>query len=161
MSDKGTNKRGRGAPTKYKHEYCSAVIECMKHGKSLAAFAAQVGVGREVVWKWRKKYVDFDNACRLGIEASQAWWELLATAVASGAASEHKTYKRANSGMVMFMMSRRFPDYYAKNRNIIEEDKSKEAEDDGVRLLAREDRHRLIDKYKKMIEELEGADYYD
>jgi transposase-like protein len=150
-----------GAPSKYKADYCAMIIDCMGQGKSLAAFAAQIGVGREVLWKWRKRHTEFDNACKIAIDASQTWWELLAMAVASGAASEHKTYKKANSGMVMFMMSRRFPDYYNKTKNIIEDAENHKGpdEDDGVRLLSREERRRLIDKHKRMIEDLE--DDYD
>lgn len=111
-----------GRPSSYKERYCEAVIDHLRQGKSLAAFAALIGTHREVVWKWRQKYVDFDNACLTGLEHSQVWWENLAAAVATGkvmdieqdAASPNfgkPKLPHTNPGMIMFLMKQRFSDY--------------------------------------------------
>lgn len=107
-----------GRPTAYKPEYCQQVIEHMKGGLSIASFAVSVGVSRETLWKWGRRYPEFRNACEIAKDASQIWFEKLALAIASG---QHKTlkddkgvarYKDANPGMLMFLMSRRFRDYH-------------------------------------------------
>lgn len=106
-----------GRPSGYKPEYCQLVIDHMKNGMSIAAFAASVGVSRKTIWKWGKDHPEFCNACEVAKETAQIWFERLALAIASG---QHKTlkddkgiarYKDANPGMVMFLMSRRFSDY--------------------------------------------------
>lgn len=112
-----TTKPGR--PSSYKPEYCDLVIELMSKGASIAAVAAELKVARAQIFKWGEEYPEFRSACDAGKELAQQWWEKLAGGVASGAASTHAVHKKANHGMIMFLMSRRFPDYYAKNQSDI------------------------------------------
>lgn len=103
-----------GRPSKYQKKYCDLVIEIMREGKSLVAVAAEIGVSRKILNDWQVRYPDFREACDVGKALSQAWWEKLATMVAVGA--HHNTrYAKANYGMIQFLISRRFPDYYAKS----------------------------------------------
>jgi hypothetical protein len=104
-----------GQPTKYRKAICDEIVEFMATGRSISAFAAEKKLSRDILYRWCERYPEFADAMAAGKEASQRWWEALAMAVASGSAAGHKTYKNANSGMVMFMMSRRFPDYYKKS----------------------------------------------
>lgn len=108
-----------GRPSKYRPEYCELVIELMSKGNSIAAVCAELKVPRKTLLEWAENNDEFRKACEAGKELSQKWWEHLAGGVASGAASTHAVYKKANHGMIMFMMSRRFPDYYAKNQSDI------------------------------------------
>lgn len=106
-----------GRPSGYKPEYCQLVIEHMKSGKSIAAFAAAVGVSRETIWKWGKAHPEFRNACEVAKDTAQIWFETLALLIATGQHKIHvdlkgqKPYANANPSMVMFLMSRRFSDY--------------------------------------------------
>jgi transposase-like protein len=119
MSD---NKKKMGRPSTYKPEYCQIVIEIMSRGESMAAVGAELGVGRSVLMKWREDHHDFLEACETGQALAQKWWEKLAMSVATGHASTHEVYKKANYGMIMFMMSRRFPDYYNKTQTALSVD---------------------------------------
>ena len=114
------NKRGR--PSTYKEEYAELVLDLMSKGQSLASCAAEIGVSQVVLFQWREIHPNFNSACEIGKVLAQQWCERLATGIATGAAASHAVYKRANYGMVQFMMSRRFPDYYAKNRALLEEE---------------------------------------
>lgn len=73
MSD-GTKNLG-GRPSKYKPEYCDAVIAWLKEGKTIASFAASIGVARMTAFTWTKDYPEFGEAVEVAKTASQAWWE--------------------------------------------------------------------------------------
>lgn len=113
-------KKKVGRPSNYKPEFCDLVVELMSQGLSISAVAAEIGVGRQKLLDWQKTNEEFRVACEAGKELAQKWWEDLAMDVATGKASSHEVYKKANHGMIMFMMSRRFPDYYAKNQTMLE-----------------------------------------
>jgi hypothetical protein len=149
----------RGRPTLYKREYCQKVVEMMGQGLSIAAFCSEIGVGRDAVYNWQGQYPEFDLACKAAKEASQRWWEKLAMLIASGKNKDIddkgkalSQYKNANHGMVMFMMGRRFPDYYARKETIIESTSS--SRKDVIRSLSMEERIEFISKYQKLINEL-------
>lgn len=110
-----------GRPSDYRVEYCERVKEIMKTGQSFAAVAAELGVGRPTITHWRHKFPDFDRACSEGEELAQKWWENLAMSVATGYAAGHEVYKKANHGMIMFLMSRRFKDYYSRSHATIQD----------------------------------------
>lgn len=148
-----------GRPTKYKREYCDLVVEMMGQGLSLAAFCSEIKVGRDTVYNWAGQYPEFALACKTGKEAAQRWWEKLAMLIASGKNKDvdekgkpTSQYKNANHGMVMFMMGRRFPDYYARKENIIESESS--SRKDVIKGLSLEERVEFISKYQKLIGEL-------
>jgi hypothetical protein len=142
-----------GRPTKYKEEYCQLIRNFMSGGMSIAACAAEIGVSRKILNDWANRHPNFRVACDAGKEDAQRWWEALAMGVATGANATHDVYKKANHGMIMFMMSRRFPDYYAKNRQITEDGNQSKLEE--MAALTREERLILIGRYKQMIDELE------
>jgi hypothetical protein len=166
MPSKRPPKKGApvGRPSKYKREYCEKVIQSMANGMSLAAFCAEIKVGRDTVFHWVQQYPEFGLAVKNAKEASQAWWERLAIIVATGQKNfkdprtgEMKTlYKNAHPGMIMFMMGRRFPDYYAKKENIIESESNSRKE--AIKQMMPEERIAFIAKYQKLIEELAEMD---
>jgi len=149
-------KRPIGAPTKYKPEYCQTVIDVMKNGESLIAVAAKIGVSRKILTDWQHRHVEFRVACDAGKALAQRWWEDLAGQVASGECAEHPVYHRANANMIQFLMSRRFSDYYAKNRQIIQEEPTKVK--DQIAEMSKEERLAAIKRYKMIIETLESDD---
>jgi len=58
--------------------------------------------------------------------------------------------------MIQFLMSRRFSDYYAKNRQIIQEEPQKVK--DSIAEMSAEERLAAIKRYKMIIETLENDD---
>lgn len=64
-----------GRPTKYRKEYCEAVVEHMKDGASLTSFAAEVGVARSTINEWMEQFPEFSEAATRGKSACAAWWE--------------------------------------------------------------------------------------
>lgn len=67
-----------GRPTKYREEYCEAVVEHMKDGASLTSFAAEIGVCRATITLWMNDYPQFLAAATRGKAACAAWWERVA-----------------------------------------------------------------------------------
>lgn len=72
MSKKG-NKVGR--PSKYKPEYCEAIVEHMQDGASITSFAASIGVCRDTITEWGKAHPDFFVSVKAGKAACARWWE--------------------------------------------------------------------------------------
>ncbi len=66
-----------GRPTSYKEEYCDQVIEYMKEGASLTAFAASIGVARSTINEWMGAHEAFSEAVKIGKANCAAWWEEL------------------------------------------------------------------------------------
>lgn len=140
-----------GRPTKYKKEYCEQVIEYMRKGKSLTSFAAFIGTHRQVVYGWMNRHPAFKDACKVAQELSQEWWEDFAMQAATGrlhGAAYKGKYERHNPNMIQFMMSRRFKDYYATNRQQIGIDKGfkerLEAMDDNELIKAGEEALKIL-----------------
>ena len=74
----------RGAPSKYKSEYCNLVVEEMEQGKSLTAFAAEIGVCRSTISNWMDEHDDFLVAVKKGMAKCAAWWEARCRQIAMG-----------------------------------------------------------------------------
>lgn len=55
-----------GRPSSYKPEYCEAVVDCMKRGFSLTAFAGEIGVARSTVHEWMAAHPEFSDAVKRG-----------------------------------------------------------------------------------------------
>ncbi|QOG21367.1 hypothetical protein [Bradyrhizobium sp. SEMIA] len=65
-----------GRPSEYRPEYCQLVIEKMREGISLGAFAGVVGVSRDTVYEWVKRHADFSDAVSRARAGQQLAWEL-------------------------------------------------------------------------------------
>jgi len=59
----------------YRDEYCDAVVEYLKDGHSLAAFAATIGVTTRSLYNWMARHPDFDDAVKVAQAKSLLWWE--------------------------------------------------------------------------------------
>lgn len=104
-----------GRPSNYDPAYKKIVVDVMKQGKSIAAVAALIGVGRTKMWKWAEEHEDFRDALELGKELCQHYWEDLSQDISNGIASQCDIKSKGNPGMVQFLMSRRFKDYYSRS----------------------------------------------
>lgn len=64
-----------GAPTKYKPEYCEAIIELGVQGKSVTYMAGSLGVHKDTLYEWIKEHDQFSDAFTHAKALSQMWWE--------------------------------------------------------------------------------------
>jgi hypothetical protein len=73
MTDK---QRGRGAPTKYKDEYCDLIVSMAKEGASFTEFRAAIGgVTRQTLHNWKEAHDDFLDAYTRAEVEGEAYWE--------------------------------------------------------------------------------------
>lgn len=72
MSDQ---KHPGGRPTKYKPEYCDAIIAHMKRGGSIEEFSLEIEVDKTTLYEWMKVHEEFSNAVKKGKSFSEGWWE--------------------------------------------------------------------------------------
>jgi len=64
-----------GRPSKYKPEYCEAVIKHMSEGASLTSFAASIDVSRATINVWMEEHKEFLEAAMTAKSKCAAWWE--------------------------------------------------------------------------------------
>ncbi len=64
-----------GRPTGYRRAYCDEIIDFLKDGYSLQAFAGRIGVTRRCLYHWIDKYPDFAEAAQKAQARSALWWE--------------------------------------------------------------------------------------
>lgn len=79
-----------GRPTKYKPEYCKAIVEHMREGASMASFAASIEVCRATLNVWANEHPEFLEAVKRGKAACASWWEerLRTIALAGGSSAQ-------------------------------------------------------------------------
>lgn len=83
-----------GQPTKYRPEYCEAVIKHMAEGNSFWSFAANVDVCFDTLSEWTKVHPEFSEAKRRGVAKLLAFDEKVARAGSTGQLKRHaKTIK--------------------------------------------------------------------
>lgn len=91
-----------GRPTKYKPEYCDALIEHMSQGLSYQSFAGVIGVSIECLYEWERTYTEFSDAKKEGIQKCMLVWEKIGI---NGALGKIKNF---NSASYIFNMKNRF-----------------------------------------------------
>ena len=64
-----------GRPSDYDPSYCDEVVDFLKDGFSLAAFAGHIGVARSTVYKWADEHPEFSDAVKTGQAGAVLWWE--------------------------------------------------------------------------------------
>lgn len=74
MTDK---KIKAGRPSKYKPEFCAALIEHMRAGFSFESFAAIVNINNDTIYEWSKKNKEFAEAKKIAFAQSRLFWEKL------------------------------------------------------------------------------------
>lgn len=91
-----------GRPTKYDESYCEEVVEFLKDGYSVAAFAGHIGVAVSTVRLWMSEHPEFSGAVKEGQAAAILWWEQRAREVAQG--------RDGNPTTIIFGLKNRAPD---------------------------------------------------
>ena len=64
-----------GRPTKYRREYCKAIVDYMSEGYSKTAFAGHILVSRDVLLDWTNAHQEFREAVRIGEAARTRFLE--------------------------------------------------------------------------------------
>ncbi len=64
-----------GRPTSYRPEYCEAVVQAARDGKSLTAFAAEIEVGRQSITDWVAAHEEFSLAVNRAKAIAASWYE--------------------------------------------------------------------------------------
>lgn len=64
-----------GRPTKYDPKYCEEVVEYMRDGYSVTAFAGHIGVARSTVFKWADEHEEFSDSLKTAQAMAAQWWE--------------------------------------------------------------------------------------
>lgn len=99
-----------GRPTKYKPEYCDAVIEHMARGASLTSFAAEIDVCRATITEWAGVHPEFLAAVKIAKAKCAAWWERLGREGAKGAP--------ANPTLVIFGLKNMAPEEWRDRKEL-------------------------------------------
>jgi len=73
-----------GRPSKYKPEYCKMLKQHLIEGLSYESFAGLLGVSRESLYEWERKFKEFADTKKQYIEAARLFWEKMGRAGASG-----------------------------------------------------------------------------
>ena len=93
-----------GRPTKYKKAFCKVVIEKMAEGYSKEAVAGFLGIAKDTLYSWVKKYPEFSDAISIGESKSRLFWEKLMI--------DHVVYSRGgpriNNQVLSLNMKNRF-----------------------------------------------------
>ncbi len=64
-----------GRPTGYREEYCEAVIDLGRAGKSITQIACALDINKSQLYDWEKMFPEFGNALARARQEAQCWWE--------------------------------------------------------------------------------------
>lgn len=107
-----TEKRPEGRPSKYKPEYCEAVVTHMAEGASLTAFAGEISVARSTINQWMEDHPAFSEAVHVAKAKCAAWWEKQGRNIAIGNGGP------GASTMAVFGMKNMAPDDWREKQEV-------------------------------------------
>jgi len=64
-----------GRPTKYNPAFCDIVIKMMKKGHSKQSVAGKIGISRDTLYEWCRRYPEFSDTIKVGEMMSWHYWE--------------------------------------------------------------------------------------
>ena len=95
--------------TLYRPEYCDQVVECLKDGHSLAAFAGKIDVTTKSIYNWMANHPEFAEAVKRAQAKSALWWELRLLDLAQN--------NQGNARGVIFGLKNRVSDHWRESHH--------------------------------------------
>ena len=105
-----------GRPSDFKKKFCKNIIETRAQGKSIAQFRAEFSINASTYYRWRDSFPEFREACEIAKDLDQSFWENKLIDLALGTEKS----KKLNANIIMFILCRRFSDYYKKEETKVE-----------------------------------------
>ena len=105
------DKHPGGRPSLYDPKYYALAIELGRAGKSTEYIAADLGIGKSTLYRWREEFPEFRDALEVAKEFELKWWEEIAQTLMV----EQKDAPRLNSSIWSRSMAARFPDKYRES----------------------------------------------
>ena len=93
----------------YRAAYCEQVIDFLKDGHSVAAFAGHIGVSSNAIYRWMDKYPEFAEAVKCAQAKSVLWWERRVIELAQGG--------QGNANAIMFGLRNRASGEWRENNH--------------------------------------------
>jgi transposase-like protein len=101
-----------GHPTDYHPDFNDLASSMFSKGKTVAAVAAACGVCRDSLYEWAKKWPEFSDTLKKGLEVAQSFWENI------GENEVEDPSGKFNTTLYIFMMKARFKKDYAEFQKI-------------------------------------------
>lgn len=101
----------RGAPTKYKPEYCQQLLDFVNKDpldNSIDAFAISIDVSDVTLYEWRKVHPEFSNSMRKAQQIRRVAMESLGKAFITG------KNRHGNAHVYQFFMRNWFKEHYVE-----------------------------------------------
>lgn len=123
MAKDGTEKHPGGRPVEYDPNLVATLPDMFKEGQSITEVATELGIHRDTMYDWEKKYPEFSYALAYGRQLAQVWWEkqgregLYKTSEYDGE-SKISTTRAINEKMWAKNMSCRFPSDWTEKKEV-------------------------------------------
>jgi len=65
----------KGRPSKYDSKFCDIAYKYMAKGHSKLAVAGKLGISRDTLYEWCRKYPEFSDTIKIGEMKSLQHWE--------------------------------------------------------------------------------------
>lgn len=95
-------------------KHCAIAIRCGMDGQSLVQIAAEIGIHRQNLNRWRDQHPEFNDACAIAQVQAQAWWERKG----QDFVVEVPDAPRLNSAVWQRVMLSRFKEDYTERKEI-------------------------------------------
>lgn len=105
-------KHAGGRPSDYRPEYCDRVVEAMRAGFSLTAFAGIIGVARSTINVWMEAHPEFSEAVSRAKAARLLHWEEAAIRVAKDGGGP------GSATLIVFGLKNMAPEEYADTAKV-------------------------------------------
>lgn len=119
-----------GRPSKYKSEYCDALLKHMADGSSFETFASECDVCVDTLYQWTKAHKEFSDAKKRATAKAMRFWENMGRAGTAG------KIKGFNIAGWIYTMKCRFPTYWGEKHVVAHTIDKDENENSHIKQLS-------------------------